>query len=182
MSPCVCPAKLAGGLDNRIRRWFQDPKRITAPYIRAGMTVLDLGCGPGFFTIEMAYMVGETGKVIAADLQDGMLRKLEKKISGTEIGGRITLHKCRANSIGLSEKIDFVLLFYMVHEIPDKDAFFKELAAILVPGGRILMVEPPIHVSARSFEESLRHAREAGLAVAERPRMGLDKTAVLIKP
>jgi len=46
---------------------------------------LDLGCGPGFFSVEMAEMVGASGKVIAVDMQEGMLRKLESKIQGTEI-------------------------------------------------------------------------------------------------
>jgi ubiquinone/menaquinone biosynthesis C-methylase UbiE len=65
----VCPVKRAGSLDNRIRRWIQNPKKILKPYIEEGMTVLDIGCGPGFFSIDMAQMVGKTGRVIAADLQ-----------------------------------------------------------------------------------------------------------------
>lgn len=82
----VCPVEMAGSLDNRIRRWVQDPQKILAPYIAEGMTVLDLGCGPGFFSIDMAQMVGKSGRVIAADLQEGMLQKLRDKIQGTELG------------------------------------------------------------------------------------------------
>jgi ubiquinone/menaquinone biosynthesis C-methylase UbiE len=70
----VCPVSLAGGLDNKIRRWLQNPRKILAPYIQEGMTVLDIGCGPGFFSIEMAQLVGKSGKVFAADLQEGMLQ------------------------------------------------------------------------------------------------------------
>ena len=70
----VCPAALAGSLDNRIRRWFQNPQKILSPYIKEGMTVLDIGCGPGFFSVEIAHLVGKTGRVIAADLQEGMLQ------------------------------------------------------------------------------------------------------------
>nr|CBH38630.1 hypothetical protein BSM_21070 [uncultured archaeon] len=44
------------------------------------MTALDLGCGPGFFSVEMAIMVGEYGLVIATDLQEGLLQKLKNKI------------------------------------------------------------------------------------------------------
>ncbi len=50
----VCPVALSGSLDNSIRRWLQNPKKILSPYIKEGMTVLDVGCGPGFFSIEMA--------------------------------------------------------------------------------------------------------------------------------
>jgi 2-polyprenyl-3-methyl-5-hydroxy-6-metoxy-1,4-benzoquinol methylase len=45
----VCPVELAHSLDNTLRRWLQNPQRILAPYIQEGMTVLDVGCGPGFF-------------------------------------------------------------------------------------------------------------------------------------
>ena len=46
----VCPVERAGGLYNKIRRWLQNPQKILRPYIEEGMTVLDLGCGPGFFS------------------------------------------------------------------------------------------------------------------------------------
>ena len=44
------------------------------------MTALDVGCGPGFFTLDMARLVGESGQVIAADLQEGMLQIVRDKI------------------------------------------------------------------------------------------------------
>jgi len=44
----VCPVERAGVLDHRIRRWLQDPQKILRPYVEEGMTVLDIGCGPGF--------------------------------------------------------------------------------------------------------------------------------------
>jgi ubiquinone/menaquinone biosynthesis C-methylase UbiE len=90
----VCSVERAGSLDNRIRRWIQDPQKILRPYIEEGMTVLDLGCGPGHFSIALAQMVGKSGRVIAADLQEEMLQKLRDKIQGTELEERITLHKC----------------------------------------------------------------------------------------
>lgn len=65
----VCPVALSGSLDNSIRRWLQNPEKILRPYITEGMTALDVGCGPGFFYIEMAPMVSKTGQGIVADLQ-----------------------------------------------------------------------------------------------------------------
>ena len=177
----ICPVKLAGSLDNRFRRWLQDPRKILQPYIKEGMTVLDVGCGPGFFTIDLAQMVGKTGRVVAADLQEGMLQKLRNKIRGTEIEKRIILHKCDADKIGFSEKVDFILLFYMIHEVPDKEMFFKELRSILKPDGCVYMVEPPFHVSVREFEKTIKRASIAGFAVVERPKMFLHKVAVLEK-
>ena len=61
----VCPVEKAGGFDSGIRKLLQRPKKILGNYAREGMTVLDLGCGPGFFSVEMAEMVGASGKVIS---------------------------------------------------------------------------------------------------------------------
>ncbi len=77
----VCSAKHAVFLDNLIRKWLQNPRKILNEYIKEGMTVVDLGCGPGFFSLELARLVGDNGKVIAADLQQAMLDKVKKKIS-----------------------------------------------------------------------------------------------------
>jgi ubiquinone/menaquinone biosynthesis C-methylase UbiE len=175
----VCPAGLAGSLDNRIRRWLQNPRKILGPYIKEGMTVLDVGCGPGFFTIELAQMVGKTGRVIAADLQEGMLQKLKDKLHKTELGGRVALHKCEENKLGLSDKVDFVLAFYMVHEIPDQQRFLNEIQSILNPNGKLLVVEPPFHTSKADFDETIRKAQNAGLRVIDRPRIFPNKVVTL---
>ena len=177
----ICPVERAGGLDNRIRRWFQNPRKILRPYIEEGMTALDVGCGPGFFSVFMAQMVGESGQVIAADLQEGMLQKLREKISGTELENRIRLHKCEENKIGLSERVDFILLFYMVHEVPDKNIFFQEIVSILKPRGHVLLAEPAFHVSKSAFEETVRLTKDVGFTDIERPKLFLSKTVVLTK-
>ncbi|MDY0095702.1 MAG: class I SAM-dependent methyltransferase [Candidatus Vecturithrix sp.] len=177
----VCPVELAGGLDHKIRRWLQHPQKIMGPYLKQGMTVLDIGCGPGFFSIDIARMVGRSGRVIAADLQEGMLQKLRAKIQSTELEGRITLHKCGEKRIGWSDPVDFILAFYMVHELPDQEAFFHEIGALLKPQGQAFIVEPPFHVSKSAFEAMIRTARNAGFILVERPKMFLDKAALLKK-
>ena len=176
----LCPVALSGSLDNRIRRWLQNPKNILSPYIKEGMTVLDVGCGPGFFSLEMARMVGKSGRIIAADMQEGMLQIVKDKVKGTELEERIILHKCGENNIEVLELVDFVLLFYMVHEVPNKEHFFNEIRTILKPQGQILIVEPPFHVSKSAFEETLRIAGDAGLIVIEKPKMFFSR-AVLLK-
>ena len=143
------------------------------------MTVLDIGCGPGFFSVEMALMAGSGGKVIAADLQEEMLQKISDKIKSTELEERIILHKCEADKIGVAENVDFVLLFYVVHEIPNKEQLFNEIVTLLKPGGQVLIVEPPFHVSKTAFDETLRLAVKAGFKIVKGPRMLFQKTAVL---
>jgi ubiquinone/menaquinone biosynthesis C-methylase UbiE len=176
----VCPTELAGSLDNKLRRWFQNPQKIIAPYVKAGMTVVDVGCGPGFFSVEMARIVGLTGKVIAVDLQQGMLEKLRSKIKGTEAEKIIQLQKAEEDRIGVLEKADFIVCFYMVHEVPDKDNFFRQLKNILAGNGRILIVEPPFHVSKKEFAKTLGIAKSAGLAASLGPKIFLSQTAILM--
>lgn len=175
----VCPVEKAGSLDIKFRRWVHNPRKILGPYVKEGMTVLDVGCGPGFFSIDMAHMVGETGRVIAADLQEGMLQKVHAKIRGTPLENRIVLHRCEQDRVGVNETVDFALAFYMVHEIPKKGAFFAEMESLLKPHGHMLIVEPPFHVNGKLFEETLAIAKDAGFDLVERPRMFLDRAACL---
>ena len=177
----ICPVEKADSLDTRFRRLLQNPKRLLKPYIEEGMTVLDFGCGPGFFTVELARMVGESGRVIAADLQKGMLHKLRDKIKGTELESRITLHKCEEDKIGISENVDFVLAFYIVHEVVNKEGLFAEIETILKPNGQVLIVEPPFHVSKTAFEETIGKAKATGLTEVKRPKVMFNKAVVLKK-
>ncbi len=144
--------------------------------------ILDLGCGPGFFSIEMAKMVGELGTVIATDLQEGMLEKLKNKIKGTEIEKRIKLHKCEEDKIGILENVDFVLAFYMVHEVPNQKKFFEEIKSILKYNGKIFIIEPKLfHVSKATFKETIMKAKGIGLVPVEKPRIFLSRSVVLKK-
>jgi ubiquinone/menaquinone biosynthesis C-methylase UbiE len=145
------------------------------------MTVLDLGCGPGFFSVDMAHMVGRSGRVIAADLQEGMLRKLRDKIQGTELEERVTLHKCEENKIGLSEDVDLIFAFYMVHEVPDQGGLFREMGSILKQNGRVFIIEPPFHVSKTAFEETIGRARAAGFRPVGKPKVFFSRTVMLGK-
>ena len=175
----VCPVETAGMLDGKLRRWVHNPVNILSPFISEGMTVLDVGCGPCFFSIEMARLVGTHGSVIAAVLQPGMLLKVENKIKGTEMENRILLHQCREKEIGISNPVDFVLLFYMVHEIPDKNTFFTEIKNCLKPGGQVLVAEPWFHVSKKAFDRTVKTANDAGLADSPGPRIRFSRSMIL---
>lgn len=175
----VCPVELAGSLDTKIRRWVQNPQKILEPYVKEGMTVLDIGCGPGFFSIEAAMMVGKKGKVFAADMQEGMLQKMKTKISGTPLEQVIILHKTEQDKINLSGKMDFILVFYMLHEVPDKENFFGQLKNLLAQDGKILIVEPFFHVNGKEFERSMNLARKAGFSIMRGLKLSIGRFAIL---
>jgi len=175
----VCPVEYAGVLDFSLRKLIQNPRKILRPYISEGMTVLDIGCGPGFFTMEMAKIVGISGKVIAADLQEGMLRKLEDKIRNTEFQNIIQLHQCQENKIGLAEKVDFVLVFWMLHEVPDQLRFLKEISTLLKPDAKIMIVEPLFHVSKNDFASLIESVRGLGFKLIDRPKVFFSHSMVI---
>lgn len=168
-------------LDNGLRRFFQNPKKILGQYIRPGMTVIDIGCGPGIFTRAMAEMVGENGTVIATDVQGEMLQYAKDKSNRSASGSRITWHQNSAKSLGIQKNADFILSFHMVHEVPDQDRFFKEVFAILKSGGKYLVAEPVFHVSEHTFGRSLEAAARAGFRIEERPEISMSRSVVLVK-
>ncbi len=176
----ICPVRLAGSLDNRLRRWLQDPRKIFGPYVGSGMTVVDFGCGPGFFTVEFAQMVGPSGRVIAVDVQDGMLRKLKEKVAGTELESRIRIHRCDENGIGVAEHADIVVAFYVFHELPNQKDILDEMRKMLKDKGRLILVEPKyFHVSQRDFERTVVNAERAGFERMESLKIFFSRAVVL---
>ena len=176
----VCPVELSGSLDNKWRRRLQNPQKILSPFLSPGLKVLDIGCGPGFFSIEIAKMIGDKGKLYSVDLQEGMLNLIKKKIAGTELESRIHLIKSDADGFSLPEKVDFILAFYMVHEVPDKENLFKLFKSFLNANGKLLFIEPKLfHVSKKEFELSLQLAKNAGFNISKAPKLAFSHTAVL---
>jgi ubiquinone/menaquinone biosynthesis C-methylase UbiE len=176
----VCPHQAAFLLDNWIRRLFQNPVKLLEEYVREGDTVIDLGCGPGFFTIDMAKMVGSTGNVIAIDLQPAMLERVRKKALRAGVADRLLCHQCRADRLGLSCEADFILAYYMVHETPDPASLFAEVKGLLRPGGRMLVVEPKMHVAPAAFDTMLEKAAAVGMKVEATPSGKGGRAALLM--
>jgi ubiquinone/menaquinone biosynthesis C-methylase UbiE len=169
-------------LDNPFRLWLQNPEKVLQGHILSGMTAVDIGCGPGNFTRAMAAMAGENGHVMALDIQADMLRYAQEKCERAGSGARITWHQCLPDSLGITTKADFALSFYMVHEVPDQDRLFREVSALLRPGGRYLVVEPVFHVTDEAFRETLRAAARAGFVTVGQPALSLSRTVLLEKP
>lgn len=93
------PVEKAGALESRFRLLLQNPEKILRNYIYPGMTVLDLGCGTGYFTLEIAKLVGNKGMVVACDVQKGMLDILKRKLQNSEFRERIQVHHNPENDV-----------------------------------------------------------------------------------
>jgi SAM-dependent methyltransferase len=149
------------------------------------MTAVDLGCAMGFFTLEAARLVGDSGRVIAVDLQPRMLRSLDRRVRRAGLGDRIESRRCSDSDLGLEDikgSVDFALAFAVVHEVPDSGEFMRQVAVALRPDGVLLVAEPKGHVSRDDFRESLSAAEQAGLHVVDRPAIRRSHAAVLRRP
>jgi len=175
----ICPWWFAYTFDNSFRRIFHNPEKMLGSYVSRGMTVLDVGCGMGFFSIGLARLVGGMGCVIAADVQPKMLDVMQKRAEKAGVSSIIRLHRCEPSNLVVDTPVDFILAFWMVHEVPDPKSFFHQIAACLKPGGRILIAEPRFHVSSKRFQESVVSAQASGLNFCETPSILFSRSAVL---
>ena len=184
MAHRVCPWWLGYLLASPIRRLLEDPHKILPPYVREGMKALEPGPGMGFFTLEIARLVGPSGRVVAADVQPKMLEGLKRRAAKAGLLDRIEARLASSNSLNVTDlagQVDFALAFAVVHELPAPAPFFAEVAAALKPGASLLFVEPSGHVKAAHFEEELQAAALAGLNTAERPSIWRNRAAILRK-
>ena len=184
MAGIVCPPWLGYFLLNPLRKLFENPGRIFKQFITEGMTVLEPGCGMGFFTLHLARMVGPSGLVVAADIQSKMLDVLESRARKAGIIDRIELRVIKADNMGLddlSEKVDFTACMHMLHEVPDQASFFTQVHKVSKPGGKVLVVEPKGHVNRDRFEETISIAEKAGFKYDIKSANMGSRTALLIK-
>ena len=179
----VFQASRAAHLNSWWRKIVFRPDRLVERFIRPGDTVLDIGCGPGLFTRAIARKVGDTGLVIAADIQDGMLEILKENAQKEGLINRIRLHKAEPDSLGLAEAgcINVAFAFYVVHEVPDAERLIQEVFTLLVRGGTYLIVEPLFVVTASEFEKTLALAISAGFRRADAPSVFLSRAVLLMK-
>jgi SAM-dependent methyltransferase len=170
MSSHTCPWWLGYLLASPVRRLFENPAARLAPYVREGMLVLEPGPGMGFFTIELARLVGPRGRVVAVDLQEKMVAGLRRRAQRAGLADRIDARCCSPDNLGIGDlagRVDLVVLFHMLHEVSDQDRFLQTVHGALKPGGGVLIVEPRGHVSAEAFQASLARAKAIGFEIAE---------------
>jgi ubiquinone/menaquinone biosynthesis C-methylase UbiE len=183
MSKRVCPWWLGYTLILPIRRLQHDPARLLAPYIREGMTVLEPGPGMGYFTLELARRVGPAGRVIAVDIQPKMLAALRRRAAKAGLLPRVEIREARPASLGIDDVTgaDFALAFAVVHEMPDPESFFAQMARALKPGAGLLLAEPTGHVKPDRFAAELNTAERVGFTLAGQPPIQSAHSAFLKK-
>ena len=180
----VCPWWLGYLLISPLRKLLQNPEKIIAPLVREGMTVVEIGPGMGFFTLEIAKKVADSGRVIAIDIQPKMLEQLEQRAEKARVRQRIETRLATSDSLGmtdLAEAVDLVFAYAVVHELPDDRAFFKEAFGVLKLNAVLFIAEPGRHVSEERFNEELQKAQSEGFEIVELGQSRQGYTALLRK-
>ena len=177
----TCPWWLLFTFDNPFRRWIHDPVQILQPYIQPGDTTLDVGCGMGYFTLDIAKLTGPGGCVYAADLQPQMLAGLRRRAEYAGMLDRIHMIQTTSRKIGIDAMVDFALAFWMVHEVGKPEAFLSEIYEHLKPNGKLLIVEPVVHVSETDFERTVELCRKVGFTPGEKPVIRFSRAMVFTK-
>jgi len=138
----------------------------------------------GFFTLELARLVGPSGRVIAVDIQPQMIAGLRRRAHRAGLANRIDGRVVPSTSMRLDNlkgAVDFMFVCAVVHEMPGPGPFFNEAADALKPGGTLLLAEPAGHVDDAEFADELAAAAQASLVITSHPLRSC-RTALLRKP
>jgi ubiquinone/menaquinone biosynthesis C-methylase UbiE len=132
----------AGWLVRETRNDEEQPQKLLqALEVEPGQTVCDFGCGNGFYTLQLAKLVGPRGSVIAVDIQPEMLKLLSER-AGPRGLENVTAVLATVEDSGLPERtFDLVLMVDVYHELVDPPTVLKAIRNSLKPEGRIAVVE-----------------------------------------
>jgi ubiquinone/menaquinone biosynthesis C-methylase UbiE len=126
--------------EDRTKRMPPEPVLAQAG-IGPGMSVLDIGAGTGYWTLPLSRMVGPDGRVFAVDVEPLMIEDLHALVREHGLSN-VEVVQSGELAIPLGDEVaDVAVLGFVLHEPPDLLAFLHEMARLLVPGGRILVVE-----------------------------------------
>ena len=157
-APEPMPWRLAPMLTTRLRsRLFGTPNRILdRAGVAPGMRILEVGPGPGMYTVPLAKRVGslgQYGKVTCLEIQPEMIAMLRDRLRAAGVDN-VEVVQGDGRRMPLPEStFDLVFLVDVVGEVPDKPAFFDECARVLKPGGTLAVTEqisdPDFHLPSR---------------------------------
>ena len=181
----VCPAWAGPLLCCPLRRLFERPETLLGDHVKPGMTVLEPGCGMGYFTLPIARMTGPAGTVVAVDLQPKMIEGLTRRARRAGLLDRIEAVACADGDLGLAARpgvVDLAVAIHVLHEVRDRQRFLGQLYVALRPGGRLLLLEPKGHVSREALDAELALSERAGFRPAGEPLHRRSHGALLEKP
>jgi ubiquinone/menaquinone biosynthesis C-methylase UbiE len=162
-----CPAALSWLVDNSLRRTYMRPV-LDRIGIRAGERVLELGPGPGAFTVGAAERVGPEGSVVAVDIQAEMIAQVDQRVQQAGLTN-VETHVASAYQLPIvDQSVDRAFLITVLPEIPDRRRALSELHRVLRPGGVLSITEEFYDPDYLFLAETIRLVEAAGFRLEER--------------
>ena len=180
----TCPVWLGHLLASPVRRLIENPNKLVLSLLKPTDRVLELGPALGYFTLPIAEALGPTGRLVSVEVQEGMLRRLRKRLEKRGLADRVELRLCTHEDLGLAGQqamFDLVLALHVVHETLAPAATMTTLASCMKAGGHLLLVEPSGHCPPEVFRSEVAAAERAGLVRTPHPRCEGRKNLVLWK-
>ena len=109
--------------------------------VKPGMTICDMGCGNGFYTLQMAEQVGKNGEILAVDIQTEMLRFMEARAAEKGIKNIKSLLGSVVDPKLPEEKVDIILCVDVYHEFSHPEHMLSAMRKALKPDGVVVLVE-----------------------------------------
>lgn len=109
--------------------------------VKRGMTICDMGCGNGFYTLQLAKMVGENGKVYGVDIQPEMLVLLQQRATAENVAHIEPILGTLTNPKLPKGKMDLILLVDVYHEFSNPEQMLAAMREALAPDGVCALVE-----------------------------------------
>jgi SAM-dependent methyltransferase len=162
-----CPAALSWLVDNPIRQRYMRPV-LDRIGIRPGERVLELGPGPGAFTVDAALRAGSEGRLVAVDIQPKMIAQVEQRVQQAGLTN-VEAHVASARALPLDDdSVDRAFLVTVLPEIPDPGRALAELHRVLRPGGVLSITEEFSDPDYLLLSETVRLVEAAGFRLKER--------------
>ncbi len=169
-------------LEFRIKARFADIRGLLERAgVRAGMTVLDFGCGPGRYTFPAAELVGASGSVVAADLHPLAIKAVKDTCRRRRVGNIRSL--LTDGALPLDDgSMDEVLLFDTLHDVEDRPRVVGELLRVLKAGGTLayrdhsLTVESAFDREIEGGELVVSQTSAEGVVCLRRPTGSADES------
>jgi len=179
-----CPSWLSTlvEMDNPFAKTAQAATILQHLDLHQGMAVLDVGCGPGRLSIPAAKAVGSKGKIVAMDLQEGMLRRCQEKARAENLTNIDFFHAgIGENKLPLNT-FDRALLVTVLGEIPHREEALKEIFETLKPRGVLSITETIFDPHFQRYSTVLQLAQRVGFREESRFGGRMTFTLNLEKP
>mgnify|MGYP001039916927 CR=1 FL=1 len=123
--------------DPERRKWLVPEEILARIGLVPGMTFADIGCGEGYFSIPAARIVGESGRVVAFDINPESVVQLRENAAKEGLANIAALAGSAESTIPCERCADVAFLGTVLHDFADPAAALRNIRAILKPGGRL---------------------------------------------